>query len=147
MTRPVIQQLAQSGATDRDVILWDSTLGYWVPGRAQAEAAFSATGILSVGSGSFRLPFTRSATIDAIVAAVSTAPTGASILIDVNKNGTTIFTNQANRPSIAASAFQSSIVTNHDVTSIAAGDYLTIDVDQIGSTIPGSNLTVVVSYH
>jgi hypothetical protein len=31
-----------------------------------------------------------------------------------------------------------------DVTSLAAGDYLTIDIDQIGSTVAGSNLVVTV---
>jgi hypothetical protein len=33
-----------------------------------------------------------------------------------------------------------------DVTSWAAGDYLTVDIDQIGSTVAGANLVVVVVY-
>ena len=33
-----------------------------------------------------------------------TPPAGAALVVDVNKNGTTIYTNQANRPSIAAGA-------------------------------------------
>jgi hypothetical protein len=75
---------------------------------------------------------------------VGTAPTGAAILVDVNKNGTTIFTTQGNRPSIAAGGNASSAAVP-DVTSLAAGDFLTVDVDQIGSTVAGSDLTVIVT--
>jgi hypothetical protein len=86
----------------------------------------------------------RTLTLTAVRASVGTAPTGASILVDVNKNGTTIFTTQGNRPAIAASAFTSGKMTP-DVTTLVDGDYLTIDVDQVGSTITGSYLTVQIA--
>ena len=76
-------------------------------------------------------------------ARVKTAPTGASLIIDVNKNGVTIFTTQANRPTIAAGATVSSD-SLPDVVSLAQNDYLTIDIDQIGSVVAGANLTVVM---
>jgi len=85
----------------------------------------------------------KALTVANITAGVNTAPTGASILVDVNKNGTTMFTTQGNRPTIAASGF-SDAASVPDVTSLAAGDYITIDVDQIGSTIAGSNLVVSI---
>lgn len=66
------------------------------------------------------------------------------MIVDVNKNGTTIFTTQGNRPTVAISGFTSGKVSNMDVTSLADGDYLTIDLDQIGSTVPGADLTVQV---
>jgi hypothetical protein len=65
--------------------------------------------------------------------------------VDIDKNGTTIFTNQANRPVINASAF-TGFSTSIDVPALADGDYLTSDIDQIGSTIAGANLTVHVIY-
>jgi len=74
-----------------------------------------------------------------------TAPTGADIIVDVNKNGTTIFTTQTNRPTIAASATSGTSGTP-DVTSVADGDYLTFDIDQVGSTIPGADLLIVVMF-
>jgi len=74
---------------------------------------------------------------------VKTAPTGAALIVDVNKNGTTIFTTQGGRPSIAAGDTQDDSDTP-DVTALAEGDKLTIDVDQIGSTIAGADLTVEV---
>lgn len=108
---------------------------------------YQRAGVLTVDAGVSRFRFPVAATILGVSMACNTAPTGASIICDVNKNGTTIFTNQANRPTIAASAFATaSEVTNMDVTSIAAGDYITVDVDQVGSTVAGADLTVLVRY-
>lgn len=72
---------------------------------------------------------------------VKTAPTGASIIVDVNKNGTTIFTTQANRPEIAISGTTDDSGTP-DVTALAETDKITIDIDQVGSTVAGADLTV-----
>jgi hypothetical protein len=33
-----------------------------------------------------------------------------------------------------------------DITSVAANDYLTVDIDQIGSTIAGADATLTVEY-
>jgi hypothetical protein len=75
---------------------------------------------------------------------VNTAPTGASLIVDVNKNGTTLFTNQANRPTVAASG-NASTTTLPDVTSVSKGDRLSLDVDQVGSTVAGSDLWLTVT--
>ena len=108
--------------------------------------AFSNTGTLSATGGLHRLYNDTGATwtIQSVRASVGTAPTGASILIDINVNGTTIFTTQGNRPAIAAGSNTSGKVTNMDVTSVANGAYLTVDVDQTGSIVAGSDLTVQV---
>jgi hypothetical protein len=74
---------------------------------------------------------------------VESAPTGADLILDVNKNGTTLFTTQGNRPTIAATE-TSDVSAAPDVTAIAQGDVISIDVDQIGSSDPGENLTVTV---
>lgn len=108
--------------------------------------AFSATSTLIVETGVHRLyNDTASAwTINSVRASVGTAPAGASIIIDINVSGTTIFTTQGNRPTITAGNNTSGKVTNMDVTSVPAGGYLTVDVDQIGSSTAGSDLTVQV---
>lgn len=74
---------------------------------------------------------------------VKTAPTGAAIIVDVNKNGTTIFTNQAYRPQIAAGATEGQ-TTDIDVSSLAKGDDITFDIDQVGSATAGSLLLVEI---
>lgn len=111
------------------------------------DAVFSQGGTLTTGAGQFRL-YNRSGstrTLHTVTASVGTQPTGSSILVDVNKNGTTIFTTQSNRPTIAVSTNEDESGAP-DVTSWASGDYLTVDIDQIGSTIAGADLTVTVVY-
>ncbi len=105
---------------------------------------FSNTGTLAVQTGTHRLYNDTGIawTIVSVRATVGTSPAGASVIIDVNKNGTTIFTTQANRPTIAAAANTSGKVTNMNVTSVADGEYLTVDVDQVGSTTNGGDLTL-----
>jgi hypothetical protein len=107
---------------------------------------FSKGGTLAVGAGTFRWynRTGRTLTFDSVTASVGTAPTGASVIIDVNKGGTTIYTTQANRPTIAVSTNTIDDTTAPNVTTVADNEYLTIDIDQVGSTVAGADLTVQV---
>jgi hypothetical protein len=107
---------------------------------------FSSGGPLITEVGSHRLYNDTSAawTILSVRASVGTAPTGSSLIVDVNVNGTTIFTTQGNRPTIAIAGNTSGRITNMNITTVAAGSYLTIDIDQVGSTTSGSNLVVQI---
>lgn len=105
---------------------------------------FTKNGVLFVDTGTLRLPIDATYTIVGVRLMVGTAPVGSSIILDVNKNGTTIFTTQANRPTIAAGANAGGPGTTPNVTSLAAGDYITVDIDQVGSTTAGSDLTVSI---
>jgi hypothetical protein len=104
---------------------------------------FSKSGVLAVAVGAMRWYAKGDWTITQVRAAVGTAPTGASLIVDVNKNGTTIFTTQTNRPTIAAGT-NTDLADAIEVATLADGDYLTVDVDQIGSGTPGSDLVVEV---
>lgn len=107
---------------------------------------FGKAGALFVETGAARLRFPYDAEIISIAATVATAPAGASVIVDVNKNGTTVFTTQANRPTIVAGA-NASADKVPDVISITAGDYLTTDVDQVGiSPNLGADLTIAILY-
>ncbi|MEV4180178.1 hypothetical protein AB0J28_01865 [Streptosporangium canum] len=116
-----------------------------VPPATPPTLTMSGTLVTGTGKGRFYNDTGSTLVITGVRASVGTAPTGASIVVDVNLNGTTIFTTQGNRPSIAASAFTSGKVTNMNVTNWANGSYLTVDVDQVGSTIAGGDLTVQIS--
>lgn len=107
---------------------------------------YSKTGTLAISTGTIRYRFPWAATILGVTAAVNTAPVGASIIADVKKNGTTIFTTTGNRPTIAAGTNATTTEPTPDVTTIAAGDYITVDIAQVGSTTAGSDLTVIVRY-
>lgn len=105
----------------------------------------TVSGDLSVDPGLLRLYNLtgKALVIEKVHLAVNTAPTGATILVDINENGTTIFTTQGNRPSVAISAFTGESTTIDD-PSWADGNYLQADIDQIGSTIAGADLTITI---
>lgn len=114
-------------------------------GSSASTQTFTIVGDLLVGAGQARWYAPRSLTISTVQVSVGTAPSGASIIFDVNKNGTTVFTTQANRPTITAGGV-SDLVSNPDVVSLASGDYLTVDVDQIGSGTAGANAVVQIEF-
>lgn len=83
-------------------------------------------------------------------ATVTTAPTGATILVDINEcdsngeNCVSIWSaTQANRLTIAAGA-KAGARTAFDDTSIALGNKIQFEIDQTGSVVAGSNLTVTL---
>jgi hypothetical protein len=84
----------------------------------------------------------RAMTIEKAFAYVKTAPVGAALIVDIAVNGTSIWNlTQGNRLTIADSASSGS-QTLFDTTTLSEGDVLTIDIDQVGSTTAGSDLTV-----
>lgn len=89
-----------------------------------------------------QITITRAGNITKAFMNAKAGPTGAALIVDINKNGTSIWNaTQANRLQIAAAA-TTGTQTSFDTTALAEGDVLSIDVDQIGSTIPGSGATV-----
>jgi hypothetical protein len=106
---------------------------------------FSFDGDLEVTTGTHRAYLPYDLEIIEVEASVGVAPTGAAVIVDVNVDGTTVFTTQSNRPEIAISGFVDSSTTIEDDTH-TDGQYLTVDIDQIGSTLPGEDLTVTVRY-
>jgi hypothetical protein len=106
---------------------------------------FTVPGTLSVGTGRAKFYIPGPITLGNVRASVGTAPTGADIRIDVNKNGTTVFTTQTNRPKIFAGQTLVSTSTPN-ITEFTTGDYITVDIDAIGSLNPGSDLTVQIEF-
>lgn len=113
-------------------------------GGTPHTAVYKLAGTFSTGAGTTRLYNDTGAawTLLGIRATVETAPSGGSVVVDVNKNGTTVFTTQANRPTITTGNTTSGKVTTMDVTTVADGDYVTVDVDT--RTAPAANLTVTI---
>ncbi len=85
-------------------------------------------------------------TITQVFLSVGTAPTGASVIADVHKGGTTIFTNQDNRPAIV-SGEESGYTETIDDATWGDGEYLTAHIDQIGSTVAGEDLVVHIVHN
>lgn len=95
------------------------------------------------GAGRFVLPY--GSTIVGVIATVGVAPVGAALVVDVNRNGVTLFTTQGSRPQIPDGQLVSAIAVP-DITAVAANSRLSVDVDQVGSGTPGSDLTVEILY-
>jgi hypothetical protein len=120
----------------------------WETANNRQTQLFAFTGTATVQAGVLRWYNRTGRTLNIIGAwaAANTQPTGAALVVDVNKNGTTIYTTQGNRPSVSVSTNGGAISVTPDVTTIADGDYITVDVDVIGSTIAGADVTVGVVY-
>jgi hypothetical protein len=106
--------------------------------------AFTAGGAISVTTGTIRLPIDSTYTVTGVRLMVGTAPSGASIIVDILKNSATIFTTSGNRPTIAAGANAGGPGAVPDIPGLVAGDYLTVNIAQVGSTTPGSDLVVSI---
>jgi len=113
----------------------------WV--SLKKSIAFYIDDILEVGTNLMSIIAPQALTIIEIRLAVDTAPTGAALIIDINKNGTTLYTAQDNRPTIADAETSATAILPNIVT-LAVGDKLTLDIDQVGSTVAGENLSVIV---
>ena len=91
-----------------------------------------------------RMPFAGK--ISYVTAAVVTAPAGSTAIFDLHKNGTTMYTTQGNRPTIADGGTYVT-ATLPDVLTWAAGDVIQLETDQKGSSTAGADLSVVVGYY
>lgn len=80
---------------------------------------------------------------------VITAPIGSTIIIDVQKNGTTVF---STKPTIDASEFSTLTASTPQVisggsVSFAAGDVLKVVIDQVGSKVAGVNMKAQLTHN
>lgn len=139
-----------SGNTEtRIAVTYDDTAGKlnFAVDAFPVVIPFSLSGSLSTGAGTKRFynPTGRTVNIKKVQVHAVTAPTGAAILVDVNINGTTIFTTQGNRPSIAISGNASTVgIPDSGAAGWDDTEYVTVDIDQIGSTVAGSDLTGII---
>lgn len=96
---------------------------------------------LTTGTAKITVHWPYNFTLQSVFIGVNTAPTGTSLIVDVNDNsGNTIF---STRPTILVSEFTSLTNGTQPVlitTSFTKGQKLTVDIDQIGSTVTGKGL-------
>lgn len=110
------------------------------------EVIFSISDLLTVNTGNLRMynQLGSNFHIGEVFIAVNTPPSGTTVIrADVNNNGTSIFTSEAHQPIISIGTYTGS-TTIIDLPDFNNGDYLTLDLDQVGNTIPGSDLTAHV---
>ena len=108
-----------------------------------AIAVSDETTDLTVGTAkaTFRMPYAF--TLTDIRASVTTAPTGQGLIADVNVNGSTLMTTDkldidATEKSTETAANAPALTT----TLLFDDDEITVDIDQVGSTVAGAGLKV-----
>ena len=103
---------------------------------------FSASGSQKVKAYGTRFYLDAQYVVEKIRISVGTAPTGADLIADVNLNGVSVFASQAARPRIVAGQNVGSVTPTNLVVNV--DQYLTVDVDQVGSTEPGADIVVQI---
>lgn len=109
-------------------------------------AASDVTTAIAVGTVKFSTRARWGLTLTAVRASVVTAPTGSTILIDVNKNGTTVLSTKL---MIDATELTSVTATTPYVISVSAfadDDVISVDFDQVGSTIAGAGVVIALYF-
>lgn len=107
-------------------------------------AASDETTDLTTGTAkiTFRMPYAF--TVTTVRASVNTAPTGSTIIVDINEAGASILgTKLSIDASEKTSTTAASAATITDA-SLADDAEMTIDIDQVGSTVPGKGLKIIL---
>lgn len=152
------------GGTDGDVIVDDAagetvTIAKWTTRRttlddiaALAGAVASTESIiiaisdettnLTTGTAkvTFRMPYAF--TLSAVRASVKTAPTGSTLVVDINEAGASILSTKLSIDAGEKTSTTAATAAVISDTGLADDAEITIDIDQIGSTIAGAGLKV-----
>lgn len=96
-------------------------------------------GLLRPNTGDERIYINSSSTLSQIDGFVQVAPSGSDVGIRINKNGDSAL-------SFTILDSTSSTLANSVSLACAAGDYLTVDITSVGSTVPGSDLQLVLTF-
>jgi hypothetical protein len=113
------------------------------PGQGTTVQTMTFTGELSVVLAKPRFYMTREVNITALAVSVGTAPVGADLIVDIYRNGLSIFATPEHRPTITDGSHLA-LATVPDNATLAVGDYLTVSIDQVGLSLAGSDLTVQI---
>lgn len=109
-----------------------------IPIACSDETTALTTGTAKV---TFRMPYAF--TLTAVRASVTTAPTGATLLtVDINESGTTILSTKLTFDASEKTTTTAATPAVISDASLADDAEITIDIDDVGSTIAGAGLKV-----
>jgi len=100
---------------------------------------------VTTGSGkvTFRVPFNF--LVQDVRASLTNAPSGSSVIVDVNANGTSILSDLISIDSGEITSQTASVLPTISTPLISDDSEIKIDVDQVGSSSAGSGLKVYIS--
>lgn len=99
---------------------------------------------VSAGTAVETLRLPRNYVINTVIASLTTAPTGSTLIIDINMGGVSILGNKltidAGEKTSTTAATPVTITTPY----LTSGSEITLDIDQVGATFSGEGLKVVL---
>ena len=105
-------------------------------------ACSGTTQALTVGTARETLRADQAFTLTGVRASLTTAATGSTVIVDINLNGTSVLGTKlsidATEKTSTTAASAATIVTS----TIPLDGEITIDIDQVGATLPGTGLKV-----
>lgn len=135
--------LGAGASSDGQVLMSDGSAGAaWeaLPCEIGVACSNETTALTTGTAETFRMPYAM--TLTAVRASVTTAPTGSTLIVDINEAGSSVLSTKL---SIDAGEKTSTTAATAAVISdsaLADDAEITIDIDQIGSTIAGAGLKV-----
>lgn len=141
---PEINRLAV-GSND-DVLQVVAGAPAWVTPDTVVEAIGVAcsdeTTALTTGTAkvTFRMPYAM--TVTDVRATVTTAPTDATLTVDINEGGTSILSTKLTIDSTELTSTTAAAAAVISDSALADDAEITVDIDQIGSTIAGAGLKI-----
>lgn len=90
----------------------------------------------------FRMPYAM--TLTAVRASVTTAPTGSTLVVDINEGGTSVLSTKLSIDATEKTSTTAATAAVISDSALADDAEITIDIDQIGSTIAGAGLKVTL---
>lgn len=99
---------------------------------------------LTTGTGkvTFRMPYAL--TLTSVRASTKTAPTGAALIVDINEDGSSVLSTKLTIDAGEKTSTTAATAAVISDSALADDAEITIDVDQVGSTIAGTDLIVTL---
>ena len=107
-------------------------------------AASDETTDLTTGTAksTFRMPYAF--TLSAVRASVTTAPTGSTIIVNIKESGTTILSSRITIDATKKTSVTAAAQPVISDTALADDAEITVDIDQVGSTVAGTGLKITL---
>jgi len=90
----------------------------------------------------FRMPYAM--TLTQVRASVNTAATGSAVIVDINESGSTVLSTKLSIDATERTSVTAATPPVISDSALADDAEITIDIDQVGSTLTGKGLKVVM---
>jgi hypothetical protein len=132
-----------TGTADATTYLRGDSTFATLPDQIQLACSDETTA-LTAGTAkvTFRMPYAM--TLTAVRASVTTAPTGSTLVVDINEGGTSVLSTKLSIDATEKTSTTAATAAVISDSSLANDAEITIDIDQIGSTVAGAGLKVIL---